>query len=51
MAEARADLAIRYDLKLKLLEAESEGRTAALRSGLAEAEQRKNAATAALISL
>ena len=38
VAEARADLAGRYDLKLKLVEAEGVGRTTALRSGLAEAE-------------
>ena len=51
MAEARADLAGRYDLKLKLVEAEGVGRTTALRSGLAEAEQREKAAAAALISV
>ena len=38
VVEARADLANRYDMKLKFVEAKSEGRTAALRSGLAEAE-------------
>ena len=32
VAEARADVAHSYDLKLKLMEAEAEGRTAALRS-------------------
>ena len=41
VAEARADLVGRYDLKLKLVEAEAVGRTTALRSGLAEAEQRE----------
>ena len=51
VAKARADLAGRYDLKPKLVEAEAVGRTAALRSGLAEAEQRDKAATAALISV
>ena len=51
VAEASADLANRYNLKLKLMEAEGVGRTAALRSGLAEAEQRDKAATAALISV
>ena len=51
MAEARADLAGRYDLKPKLVEAEAVGRTTALRSGLAEAEQREKAAVAALISV
>ena len=51
VAEAHADLAGRYDLKLKLVEAEGVGRTAALRSGLVEAEQRDKAATAALISV
>ena len=49
VAEARTDLAGKYDLKLKLVEAEGVGRTAALRSGLAEAEQREKAAVAALI--
>lgn len=51
VAEACADLAGRYDLKLDPLEAEAVGRTAALRSGLAEAEQREKAAVAALISV
>ena len=49
VAEARSDLAGRHDLKLELVEAEAVGRTAALRSGLAEAEQREKATTAALI--
>ena len=51
VAEARADLVGRYDLKLKLVEAEAVGRTTALRSGLAEAEQREKAAAAALVSV
>ena len=38
LAEARADLANRYDLKLKFVEAEAKGRTTTLRSRLAEAE-------------
>ena len=50
VAEARANLVGRYDLKLKLAEAEAVGRTTALRSGLAEAEQREKAAAAALTS-
>jgi len=49
VAEGRADLANRHDLKLKLLEAEAEGRIIGLRSRSAEAEQREKAATAALI--
>ena len=51
VAEPRADLAGRHDLKLKLMEAEAVGRTAALMSGLAEAEQRQKATAAALISV
>nr|XP_020164068.1 paramyosin-like [Aegilops tauschii subsp. strangulata] len=51
VVEARADLANRYDLKLKLVEAEAKGRTAALRSRFAEAEQREKATAAALISM
>ena len=51
MAEARADLVGRYDLKLKLMEAEAMGRTNALRSGLDEAEHREKAAAAALSSV
>nr|XP_020178607.1 dynein regulatory complex protein 1 homolog [Aegilops tauschii subsp. strangulata] len=39
VAKAREDLANEYDLKLKFLEAEAEGRTTALRSRLDEAEQ------------
>ena len=48
MAEARADLVGRYDLKLKLVEAKAVGRTNALRSGLDEAEHCEKAARAAL---
>nr|XP_020201005.1 tol-Pal system protein TolA-like [Aegilops tauschii subsp. strangulata] len=51
VAEARADLVNGHDLKLKLLEAEGEGRTTAVRSRLAEAEQREKAAAEALISV
>ena len=51
MAEARADLEGRCDLKLKLVEAEAEGRTTTLRSRLDEVEQREKAAAAALISI
>ena len=41
VAEARADLANEYDLKSKISEAEVEGRTAALRARLDEAERRE----------
>ena len=41
----------RYDLKLKLVEAEAVGRTTALKSGLAEAGQCEEEAVAALISV
>ena len=41
----------RYDLKLKLVEAEAEDRTTTLRSRLAEAEQREKAAATALFSM
>nr|XP_020167012.1 tol-Pal system protein TolA-like [Aegilops tauschii subsp. strangulata] len=51
VAVARADLANRHELKLKLLEAKAKGRTTALRSRLNEAEQREKAAAAALISV
>ena len=47
VAEARAALVGRYDLKLALVEVEAMGRTTAL-SALAEAEQREKAASAAL---
>ena len=50
VAEACADLVSRYDLKLKMVEAEAAGRTAALRSKLTEAEQRAEATVAALVS-
>ena len=50
VVEARADLVSRYDLKLKLVEAEVAGRTAALRSRLTEAERHTEAAAAALVS-
>ena len=50
MAEARTDLARRYDLKLKLVEAEVTGKTAALRSRLTEEEWRAEATAAALVS-
>ena len=48
---ARTDLECRHDLKLKLMEAEAEGRTTAPRSRLDEAEQREKAAVAVLISV
>ena len=47
-AKARVDLVGRYDLKLKLVEAEAVGRTKALRSGLDEAERHEKAVVAAL---
>ena len=50
MAEVRVDLASRYDLKLKLVEVEAAGRTAAVRSKLTEAERCTEAAAAALVS-
>nr|XP_020194689.1 uncharacterized protein LOC109780517 [Aegilops tauschii subsp. strangulata] len=50
VAEARADLVGRYDLKLELVEAEAVGRTTALRTELAKVEQREKAAAAALVS-
>ena len=51
VVDARADLPNRYDLKLKLVEAEAEGRAATLRSRLAAVEQREKAVAAALISM
>ena len=51
VAEARADLEGRYDLKLKLVEAEAAGRTAALKSRLTEVERREEATAAALVSV
>ena len=50
MAEGRADLVGRYDLKLKRIEAEAAGRAAALKSRLNEVELREEAAAAALVS-
>ena len=50
VAEACADLASRYDLKLELVEAKVAGRRTALRSKLTEAERRTEAAMAALVS-
>ena len=50
MDEARVDLMRRYDLKMKLVEAEVAGRTAALRSKLNEAERRMEAAAATMVS-
>ena len=50
MAEVCADLEGRYDLKLKLAGTEGAGRAAALKTRLAEAERREEAATAALVS-
>nr|XP_020169716.1 tol-Pal system protein TolA-like [Aegilops tauschii subsp. strangulata] len=50
VAEARADLEGRYDLKLEFMEAAAAGRTAALKSRLIEAERREEAAAAALVS-
>ena len=51
VAGAREGLTNEHALKLKFLEAEAEGRTAALWSKLNEAEQREKAAAAALISV
>ena len=49
MAEVRAELEGRYDLKLKLASTEGAGRAAALRPRLDEAERRAEATTAALV--
>nr|XP_020159880.1 hyaluronan-mediated motility receptor-like [Aegilops tauschii subsp. strangulata] len=49
VAEARADILGRYDLKLKLVEAEAAGRTTALKSRLTEAERHEEAAAATLV--
>ena len=49
--EAHAALDNRSALQLKLVAAEAEGRTTALRSRLTTAEQREKAAVAALISV
>ena len=51
VAEAHADLARRYDQRLELIEANAAGRTAALRSKLADTEQRTEAAATALVSM
>ena len=51
VAEARAVFAGRHDLKLTLVEAEAVGRTTALKSALAEAEQNEKAASTALTSV
>ena len=51
MAEVRADLEGRYDLKLKLAGVEDEGRAAALRPRLDEAEMRAEATAAALVTV
>ena len=51
VAEARTDLEGRYDLKLKRVEDEAAGRTAALKSKLAEADQREEAAATTLASV
>ena len=50
VAEVRADLEGRYDLKLKLAGTEDAGRAAALRPRLDEAERRAEATTAALVT-
>nr|XP_020152057.1 tol-Pal system protein TolA-like [Aegilops tauschii subsp. strangulata] len=48
VAEARADIEGRYDLRLKLAGTEDAGRSAALRPKLAEVERREEATAAAL---
>ena len=50
VAEVRADLEGGYDLKLKLAGVEDEGRAAALRPRLDEAERRAEATAAALVT-
>ena len=50
VAEVRADLEGRYDLKLKLAGVEDEGRAAALRPRLDEAERRAEATATALVA-
>ena len=50
VAEVRADLEGRYDLKLKLTGTEDAGRAAALRPRLDEAERRAEAPTATLVT-
>ena len=51
VAEARADLDSRYGMKPELVGAEADGQDSALRSRLAEAEQREKAIVAALVSM
>ena len=51
VAKAPTDLEGRYDLKLKLVEAEATGRTAALKSRLTEVERREEATAAARAEL
>ena len=51
VASARTALVGMYDLKLALVEAEVVGRTTALKSALAEAEQCERASSAALTSV
>ena len=50
VAEARANLESRHNLKLKLVEAGAAGRTAALKSWLVEVERREEATASALAS-
>ena len=50
VAEVRADLEGRYDLRLKLARTEDAGSVAALRPKLAEVERREEATTAALVT-
>ena len=50
VAEARADLEGRYDLRLKLAGTEDVGRAAALTPKLAEVERREEATAAALVT-
>nr|XP_020165394.1 uncharacterized protein C6orf163-like [Aegilops tauschii subsp. strangulata] len=50
VAEARADLEGRYNLKLEFIAAEAAGRTAALKSRMTEAERREEATADALAS-
>nr|XP_020182389.1 tol-Pal system protein TolA-like [Aegilops tauschii subsp. strangulata] len=50
VAEVRANLEGRHDLKLKLAETEAVGRAAALRPRLAEVERREEATAAALVT-
>ena len=50
MAEARAGLEREYEERLELIKAKAAGRTIALRTKLAEATQRAEAAAAALVT-